>query len=83
LQSGYHPSKPIEVACADESTAREEAAHREAREEDNAMEWIYLRNRSGQWVARRVLKNPPPECERKSRAKRVLDALLNYPGWFG
>jgi hypothetical protein len=83
LHSADHLPELIEIACADENTAREQAAHQQAREEAGAMEWIYLRNRSGQWVARRVPKNPPPESERKSRAKRVIDALVNYPNWFG
>jgi hypothetical protein len=44
---------PTDILCADEASAREEAARRQLTDTEDA-EWIYLRrDRDKQWVARR------------------------------
>lgn len=50
-----------EIACASEDAAKAEAERRQSFDTPDA-EWIYLRNASGQWLARRTPRDwqPPP-----------------------
>jgi hypothetical protein len=41
----------------------EEAARRTRDDADDQVEWIYLRDAAGQWVARRVQRHPIVENE--------------------
>jgi hypothetical protein len=56
-----------EVACASGDAAKAEAERQQSVDTRNA-EWIYLRNASGQWVARRTPRNlqPPPISMRRA-----------------
>jgi len=48
-----------EVACTNEDAAKAEAERQQGLDTRHA-EWIYLRNASGQWVARRTPRNLQP-----------------------
>lgn len=50
-----------EIVCANERAARAEAERQQSIDLPD-VEWIYLRNASGQWVARRTLhyEHPAP-----------------------
>jgi hypothetical protein len=41
------------------------------------VEWIYLRNAAGQWVARRVQRHPTVEKEVQPWWKSLLEGLLD------
>ena len=57
-----------EVRCADEATAMTEAGRQQARESDGEhVEWIYLRNAAGEWVARRTLRDGSADTTRTKR----------------
>jgi hypothetical protein len=65
----------IEITCTDEEAARTEARRRQSLEpEGSPMEWIYLRNKSETWVARRVDNTPRPE---KLTLKKLAEDILN------
>jgi hypothetical protein len=54
-----------EIPCASGEEAEAEARRQQAREDPQEVEWIYLHNKEGQWVARRtprnlVLEEAPP-----------------------
>jgi hypothetical protein len=55
-----------EIACASEDAAKAEVERQQGLDTRDA-EWIYLRNASGQWVARRTprdLRAPPISMRR-------------------
>jgi hypothetical protein len=66
-----------EVVCPDEDAAMEEAAHRTRDDADDQIEWIYLRNPAGQWVARRVQRHPIVEERVRPWWKSLLESLLD------
>ena len=76
-----------EIACGSQSAARAEAQRQQVDEDSDDVEWIYLRNRAGVWVARRTprhLDQLPPEKPR--RAWRLLGLLFDsvldtFPNW--
>jgi len=55
----------------------EEAALRTRDDADDQVEWIYLRNAAGQWVARRVHRHPTVEEEVRPLWKSLLESLLD------
>jgi hypothetical protein len=63
-----------EIACASEDAAKAEADRQQSLDARDA-EWIYLRNASGQWVARRTPRDlqPPPISMRRA----LLEWLTN------
>jgi hypothetical protein len=46
-----------EIPCDSESAAKAEAEQQQQLEDPNEVEWIYLRNRNHEWVARRTPRN--------------------------
>ena len=66
-----------EVVCPDENAAMAEAARRTRDDADDQVEWIYLRNASDQWVARRVQRHPILEKEVRPWWKSLLESLLD------
>ena len=53
-----------EIVCADEAAAKAEAARQEAAD-DPSVEWVYLHNdKTDQWLARRVPRDPSMYAER-------------------
>lgn len=65
-----------EIPCDTEAAAEAEAQRQQALEDPEEVEWIYLRNKRKQWVARRTprhLHRDPPSQITGS----VLDALIN------
>ncbi len=70
------------VPCADEGSAREEAARQQAAETGGA-EWLYLRV-DGQWVARRYVKEEA-QREKMTWRERLASAswgLLDPSTWY-
>jgi hypothetical protein len=63
-----------EIACASEDAAKAEAERQQSLDIRSA-EWIYLRNASGQWVARRTPRNLQPHPISMRRA--FLEWLTN------
>jgi hypothetical protein len=61
-----------------EEAARTEAEQQQATDDPAEAEWIYLRNRSGQWVARRTPRNmrQPKTTWRQA----LLEALNPFDG---
>lgn len=43
-----------EIRCANREAAEVEVHRRQEREDTDTVEWIYLRNKEREWVARRV-----------------------------
>lgn len=64
-----------EIVCVDERNAKMEADRQQQLEDPQAVEWIYLRNRDQQWVARRTPRHM--SAAPKSAARRFLDAALD------
>lgn len=56
-----------EIRCANREIAEAEAHHQQERENADTAEWIYLRNKEREWVARRV--------------PRKLDVSSKPSGW--
>lgn len=58
-----------EVRCTNRATAEAEAHRQQEREDTDTVEWIYLRNKEREWVARRVprkinVTSKPPRWRR-------------------
>jgi hypothetical protein len=76
-----------EVSGPTEADAATEARRRQAQEADpNSVEWIYLRNRDGVWVARRTLRDGSSEVSKQDWTKRTLigrflSALVQWSPW--
>ena len=64
-----------EIPCADEQAAHAEADRQQALEDPEDVEWIYLRNKNQQWVARRTPRHLPEEPQ--STKKSVLGAVMD------
>jgi hypothetical protein len=75
-----------EIACGSEAAARSEAERQQLAEDPDEVEWIYLRNRCGVWVARRTPRHLQVTSRVKSSRKRqvlgaLVDALLGFTNW--
>lgn len=87
LSMNTPPSVPFvqtDIACSSGAEAEAEARAQRAREPDQAaIEWIYLHNDDGDWVARRTLRygGPPLAEEPRSRLRMLGDALLALLSW--
>ncbi len=67
------------IVCADEQSAKDEAARRQATEGSNA-EWIYLRLH-GSWVAKRYVPGAEaPAPEARGWKQRWKQGLGNFAG---
>lgn len=78
------PDDP-DVHCADEASARTEAARRQAYETEDGVEWIYLhRDSDDQWVVRRYTAEAGGR-EPKTRTSKLLGevagGLLDPTNW--
>jgi hypothetical protein len=62
-----------EITCESQEAAQSEAERQQERDSADA-EWIYLRNPSGQWVARRTPRSLKPP--REPWWSSVIDAVL-------
>ncbi len=74
------PFEETEVTVASEAAAAAEARRRQLLETDpDTIEWIYLRNADGQWVARRVLRygSPPAPVGPKSMLGKIGAFLID------
>ena len=70
-----------EVACESEASARAEAERQRLAEDSTQAEWIYLRNREGQWVARRTPRDLVPRSTFWGALRDWLLGWLNpFPG---
>jgi len=65
-----------ELACPDEQTAAAEARRQQQHEDPEAVEWIYLRNNAGHWVARRTPRHHVEEPPRMSFRRALLDEVI-------
>jgi hypothetical protein len=66
-----------EIICESREAAQSEVQRQQERDSAEA-EWIYLRNESGEWVARRTPRHLKPA--RKPLWKSLLEALMeNLP----
>jgi hypothetical protein len=65
-----------EIICENREAAQSEAQRQQERDNADA-EWIYLRNGSGEWVARRTPRDLKPA--RKPLWKSLLEALIDQP----
>lgn len=74
-----------DIHCADEASARAEAARRQADETEDGVEWIYLhRDRDGQWVVRRYTGDsgtPEPESRTSNVLGEVIGGLVDPTNW--
>jgi hypothetical protein len=79
LRANKRGSKPndgfvwSEITCESREAAQSEAERQQERDSADA-EWIYLRNPSGEWVARRTPRHFQPP--REPLWTSFLDALL-------
>lgn len=64
-----------EIPCASAEAARVEAVRQQELEDPDEVEWIYLRNKDQQWVARRTPRHLGPEPS--SKRKSILGALVD------
>ena len=73
-----------EYVCSDEPAARREAEKQTAEDPEGA-EWIYLRDKQGRWVARRIHPGwvPTGKGTWKEAIAGTLGELLNPFGWMG
>jgi hypothetical protein len=72
-----------EIVCASEVGAKAEAERQQAAELDERAEWIYLRNATEMWVARRVDRYAADHepVSFKRAAKEEAANLLNPLEW--
>jgi hypothetical protein len=72
-----------EVVCVSEDDARDEVERQQAAEPDRRAEWIYLRNASEVWVARRVDRYPVERApvSLKQAAKEEAASFMNPLEW--
>jgi hypothetical protein len=68
-----------EIVCADEESAKTEAARQGSVDDADQAEWIYLRNASGQWVARRTPRHLTPR--RMSISEMLAEVFNPFSGW--
>jgi hypothetical protein len=69
----------LEVGCATETAAAAESRRRQLLEADPEMvEWIYLRNPEGRWVARRVLRQGPVMTPEVPGSKSLLGKIGDF-----
>jgi hypothetical protein len=66
----------LEVPCASGEDAQAEAARQQLLDDPDAAEWIYLRNKDHQWVARRTPRNLP--LPKPTKRSRFLDLLAEF-----
>lgn len=73
-----------EYVCGDEPAARLEAEKQTAEDPEGA-EWIYLRDKQGRWVARRIPPGwaPTGKGTRKETITNTLIDMLNPLRWNG
>jgi hypothetical protein len=78
-------SLQTDIACAGRQEAAAEARRRQELEPDKTtVEWIYLHDAAGQWVARRTqryrpgLDDDPPK--QKSFLSKLFDVFMDLPG---
>jgi hypothetical protein len=70
-----------EIACQNEGAAQVEAKRQQGSDDPDVAEWIYLRNASGQWVARRTPRNLRPRVPfRTALWEWALGWLNPFPG---
>ena len=68
-----------EIRCDTETAAKAEAERQQALEDPGEVEWIYLRNKSKQWVARRTprhLQRDPPR--RSETGSLLVEAVTEF-----
>lgn len=66
-----------EIVCADEDAAKAEAARQEAADDPAIAEWIYLHSdKTGQWVARRVPRDPASYQKPTSLRSAFLGGII-------
>jgi hypothetical protein len=81
LRANKPGSKPndafvwTEIVCESGEAAQSEAERQQERDSAEA-EWIYLRNPSGEWVARRTPRQLEPPREPFWSWSNFIDALL-------
>ena len=69
----------LEVGCATETAAAAESIRRQLLETDpETVEWIYLRNLEGRWVARRVLRQGPVKAPEVPGSKSLLGKIGDF-----
>lgn len=78
MRAASEMAQTREIVCTNEQAARTEAERQQSLDTPDA-EWIYLRNTSGQWVARRSLRGVQPAPVSMRRA--FLEWLTNPFDW--
>jgi len=63
-----------EIPCVNEAAARAEAQRQQALEDPEEAEWIYLRNKNKEWVARRVPRHLPEKP--RSFKRKLMDVII-------
>jgi hypothetical protein len=66
-----------EIPCVDEQAAEREMQRQQQLDDPDVAEWIYLRNKAGQWVARRTPRHPTVADEKTSVKSKLLQAALD------
>lgn len=68
----------LDVRCASREAAEAEARHRQDREDNPDVEWIFLRDKDRNWVARRTPREPRRRL-RSSVGDAILDVFISWP----
>ena len=81
MTDGYRFHETEIIAPNEKAAAAEARRQRLAEPDQETIEWIYLRNKNGRWVARRVLRDPSASVrddpESKSTWQRVADFVVD------
>ena len=68
----------LDVRCASRGVAETEARHRQDRADNPDAEWIFLRDKDRNWVARRAPREPRRRL-RSSARDAILDVFISWP----
>jgi len=67
-----------EIRCSSREAAEAESRRQQDREDDPDAEWIFLRDKDRNWVARRSPREPPRRF-RQFLGDAILDVFISWP----
>jgi hypothetical protein len=67
-----------EISCRDESSAKDEMRRQQELDDPDEAEWIYLRNKTGHWVARRTPRHMGIPGRRPSVSRTLFAEFLDH-----
>jgi hypothetical protein len=66
-----------EIQCMNREAAQDEARRQQELDNADEAEWIYLRNKEGRWVARRIPRDIESYSKPTGRLATLRDAIID------